>query len=94
MKSKKLKLKPTGIDAGSENDKRVVLPLNRINFIIMGVAALMIVLGFVLISGGAPTDNEFNPEVFSTRRIVVGPLIAFLGFILMGAGIMWKSKEK
>lgn len=72
---------------------RVKLPLGKVNFIIMGVAALMIAVGFMLISGGAPVDGEFNPEVFSARRVVVGPLIAFLGFIAMGAGIMWKSKD-
>lgn len=67
-------------------------PLHKINFIIMAVAALIIVAGFVLISGGGSKNGEFNPEVFSTARIVVGPTLAFLGFILMGAGIMWKSK--
>lgn len=70
-------------------------PLVKINFILMGVAALMIIVGFILISGGAPADAEtFNPEVFSARRIVVGPTITFLGFIFMGVAIMWPGKKK
>lgn len=75
--------------------KKTQLPLQRINYIIMAIAAAMIVLGFALISGGQSTDADtFNPEVFSTRRIVIGPLIAFLGFIVMGAGIMWPNDTK
>lgn len=70
-------------------------PLVKINFILMAVAALMIIAGFILISGGAPADAEtFNPEVFSTRRIVVGPTVTFLGFIFMGVAIMWPGKKK
>ncbi len=61
----------------------------------MAIAALMIVLGFILISGGAPESaDQFNPEVFSSRRIVVGPTITFLGFIFLGVGIMWPSGKK
>ena len=71
------------------------LPLVKINFILMAIAALMIVLGFILISGGAPESaDQFNPEVFSSRRIVVGPTITFLGFIFLGVGIMWPSGKK
>ena len=70
------------------------LPLVKINFILMAVAALMIIVGFILISGGAPADaNTFNPEVFSARRIVVGPTITFLGFVFLGVGIMWNGRK-
>lgn len=69
-------------------------PLVKINFILMAIAALMIIVGFILISGGAPADADtFNPEVFSTRRIVVGPTITFLGFIFMGFAIMWPGRK-
>ena len=61
----------------------------------MAVAAVMIVVGFALTAGGAaPDDTQFNPEVFSVRRTVVGPNIAFLGYIFMGVGIMWTGRKK
>lgn len=75
------------------NDK-YVFPLGRINFIIMALSALLIVIGFVLISGGAPVGNEFNPEVFSATRIVVGPTIVLIGFVGIGVGIMWPRRRK
>jgi hypothetical protein len=38
--------------------------------------------------GGSSTVEEFNPDIFSTRRIVVGPCIAFLGFVAMAVAII------
>ena len=67
-------------------------PLGKINFILMGVCCAIIVLGFILMSG-APSTVEFNPDIFSTRRIIVGPTICFLGFLLMPVALMWKGKK-
>ena len=44
-------------------------------------------------TGGSSTEQAFNPDIFSTRRIVVGPTIAFLGFIFMGFAIIRKPKD-
>ena len=63
-------------------------PLGRNNFIAMAIAGALIVLGFVLMLGAGSTMEEFNPDIFSTRRIVVGPFMAFIGFVAMGAAII------
>lgn len=65
------------------------------NFILIGVAILLIVIGFSLMSGGGSTDGiSYNPEIFSTRRIVVAPVVTMFGFLLMIAGILINPKEK
>lgn len=69
------------------------LPLGRKNFIAMAVCGVLIVLGFVLMAGGSSTDTTYNPDIFSTRRIVVGPAITFLGFLGMVAAIIIKPKD-
>ena len=69
------------------------LPLGRNNFIMMAVAGAMIVIGFLLMLGGSSTEEAFNPDIFSTRRIVVGPVITFLGFVLMGVAVGFKPKS-
>lgn len=69
-------------------------PLMRLNFILMAISGVMIVLGFLLMTGAPATAEEFNPDIFSTRRIVVGPTIAFLGFVFMGVAIAWNPKSK
>lgn len=65
------------------------------NFILIGVAVLVIIIGFVLMSGGGSQDEvSFNPEVFSTRRIVIAPIVTIIGFGLMIVGILKNSKNK
>ena len=68
------------------------LPLVRLNFIMMAIAGAMIVIGFLLMLGGSSTVDSFNPDIFSTRRIVIVPMVTFLGFIFMGIGIMWRPR--
>lgn len=71
------------------------MPFTRTNFIMMGCCLAMIIIGFLLMSGGgSASQTEFNPEIFSTRRIVVGPTITFLGFLLMAFAIIWTPKKK
>lgn len=79
---------------GIELQQTSTLPLMRNNFIIMIVAGVLIVLGFALMVGGGSKGPEFNPDIFSATRIVVGPLLAFLGFVLMGVGIIVRPGRK
>ena len=65
------------------------------NFILMAVCAAMIVIGFILMSGGGSSiEGGFNPDIFSTRRIVVGPTVSFLGFLLMAFAIIYRPKNR
>ncbi len=75
-------------------ESREQMPLLKENFRLMVIAGVMIVLGFALMAGGATDWDSFNEDIFSVRRVVVGPTIAFLGFIFMGFGIMYTSKRK
>lgn len=64
------------------------------NFILIAIAVVFIVIGFMLMAGGASTDGKsFNPEIFSTRRIVIAPIVTVAGFALMIVGILKKSKN-
>ena len=68
-------------EKGIERQDFETQPLGRNNFIVMAIAGAMIVIGFLLMLGGSSTPESFNPDIFSTRRIVVGPTICFLGFV-------------
>ncbi len=83
------KKKETVIEFQSAESK----PLGRNNFILMIVAGVMIVAGFLLMLGPSTTPEAFNPDIFSTRRIIVGPAISFLGFIFMAVAIIRKPKN-
>lgn len=69
-------------------------PFSKYNFWMMGGCVVLIVLGYLLMSGGGGENGNFNPEIFSTRRIIVGPLLSFLGFLLMAFAIIWHPAKK
>ena len=61
------------------------------NYLLMGASLLLILIGFILMSGGQSEDpTAFSPEIFSSRRIVVAPIICLAGFILMIYAILVK----
>ena len=65
------------------------------NFILIAISVAIIVIGFLLMSGGGTEDpSAFNPEIFSARRIVIAPAVTVIGFMLMIVGILKNSKEK
>jgi hypothetical protein len=74
-----------------ENNKQ--LRLGKINLVLIAVGFAIIVLGFVLMTGST-TGVEFNPDIFSTRRITVGPMVSFFGFIFIIFAILFKPKAK
>lgn len=64
------------------------------NFILIAVSVVIIAIGFMLMSGGGSADPAgFNPEIFSSRRIVVAPAVTVIGFVLMIVGILVNSKN-
>lgn len=67
--------------------------LSKINLILIGISFLIVILGLALMAG-APSSDTYNPDIFSVRRITVGPMISLLGFILMIFAILYKSKKK
>lgn len=74
-------------------ESRETMPFSKNNYIDMAVAGLLIIVGFLLMLGGSSTAEAFNPDIFSTRRIVVGPFLAFVGFVAMAIAIVVKPKK-
>lgn len=61
----------------------------------MIAGVVLIVIGFILLSGGGSTDpvNEFSQEMFSFRRLWIAPIFLLAGFALEGFAIMYKDKK-
>lgn len=68
--------------------------LPKINLILIAVSLVIIIVGFALMTGEPSGATEYNPDIFSFRRITVGPMIALFGFVMMIAAILFKKKEK
>lgn len=79
-----------GATAGLELSDSRQHPFTKTNFLMMAGCISLIIIGFLLMSGGGSSiEGGFNPDIFSTRRIVVGPTVAFLGFLLMAFAIIY-----
>ncbi len=66
----------------------------KLNAILIAISLLIVVLGFVLMAGEPSGATEFNPDIFSLRRITIGPMIALFGFIMMIVSILFKNRKK
>lgn len=64
----------------------------KMNYILMGVGALLLLIGYICLGGGDVPDNVFDGEIFNTRRIVVAPILIFLGLVVEIVAIMWHPK--
>ena len=69
------------------------LPFDKVNFILLAVGMAVVILGFILMSGGGSTEQTFNPEVFSTMRIKVAPVVCFVGFVSIIYAIIRKPND-
>lgn len=65
----------------------------KLNYILLIAGVIIIVLGFILMSGNGTTEEAFNPEIFGTMRIGVAPMVSLFGFILIIAAILVKAKK-
>lgn len=64
------------------------------NFILLAIGMLIIIIGFILMTGPASTETTFQPDIFSVRRIKVAPAICFFGFVFMIYAILHKPKTQ
>jgi hypothetical protein len=73
-------------------DKRN-LAFGRTNFILLAIGMVIVILGFILMSGAGSDGSAFNTDIFSARRIIVAPIVCFLGFVSMIVAVMYKPKD-
>lgn len=90
MKSKEMK----STSSVSREPVNASFALGKTNLILIAVAFVVIVIGFLLMLGPGTTPEAYNPDIFSFRRIVLAPGIAFAGFVFMVYAIMFNPKGK
>ena len=71
------------------------MPFTMKNYITILVGVVLLLVGFVLMSGGGEhTATEFDSSIFSFRRITLAPIVVIAGFVVVGFGIMKRFKDK
>ena len=69
------------------------LAFDKMNYILIAVGMAVVVLGFILMSGGSSDETAYNPDIFSVRRIKVAPVVCLLGFVSMIYAVIRKPKN-
>lgn len=80
----------------NEKEKEIqTVVFGRTNYILVAVGIVLLVLGYILLSGGGSDDpNVFNPAMFDTRRLYIAPLFIVAGLIVEIVAILYKGKSK
>lgn len=78
----------------TENNKNKGFVFGPTNFKILIAGLVVILIGFLLMTGGGSDDpNVFNPEIFSTQRITVAPIVVLIGFAIEVVAILYKPRS-
>jgi len=64
----------------------------KTNYILTAVGMAIIIIGLLLMLGPNCTNEAFEPDIFSVRRIKVAPVVTLIGFLTVIVAIMYKPK--
>lgn len=70
------------------------LAFTKANFILLAIGMAIVIIGFILMSGGSSSETTFDPAVFSTMRVKVAPVITLVGFLGIIYAIVHKPKNE
>lgn len=77
----------------NEENKHEFL-FEKVNYKILFIGITVIVLGFILMSGGSSDDpNVFNENIFNFRRIRLAPTTVLIGFGITIYAILKNPKK-
>ena len=69
------------------------MAFDKVNYILLAVGMAVVVLGFILMSGGSSSETAYDPDIFSVRRIKVAPVVCLIGFVSMIYAVIRKPKN-
>lgn len=79
---------------GEEKKSLKTYGFGRTNLFILIFSIILIIVGYILLSGGASSDGiSFNPEVFNSVRTGVAPVVLTLGYLGILVAVIWKEKS-
>ena len=64
----------------------------KTNYILTAIGMAIINIGLLLMTGPNCTNELFEADIFSVRRIKVAPVVTLIGFIFIIGAIVYKPK--
>ncbi len=72
---------------------RQTFAFDKTNFILLLIGMVVVIIGFLLMAGPGSSETQFNPDIFSVRRIRVAPIVSFAGFVFMIYAVVRRPKH-
>lgn len=73
------------------NEKKEGFALGSANLKLMAIGFVIIIIGFVLMSGGGSEDpNVFDESIYDFRHITLAPIVVLIGYAFEVYAIMKK----
>ncbi len=63
------------------------MAFTKLNYILVAIGFAIVVAGFIMMAGDSTTVDQFNPDIFSSLRIEVAPMVTLFGFVFIIFGI-------
>ena len=63
---------------------------SRRNYMILLIGSVVIIAGYLLMSGEGSTPAAYNPDIFSGLRIKVAPIVCLAGYLVNIIGILYR----
>ena len=72
---------------------RQTFAFDKTNFILLLIGMVVVIIGFLLMAGPGSSETQFNPDIFSVRRVRVAPIVSFAGFVFMIYAVVRRPKH-
>ena len=66
---------------------------DKVNYILLAVGMAVVIIGFLLMSGSGSSETAYDPDIFSTRRIKVAPIVCLIGLVSMIYAVVRRPKD-
>ena len=66
---------------------------DKTNLILIAIGMVLVIVGFLLMTGPSTTVDHFESDIFSVRRIKIAPMVCLMGFVFMIYAVIKKPKQ-
>ena len=74
-------------------EEEIKTVLGKRNYVILIIGSILIIIGYILMSGEGSTPAAYNPDIFSGLRIKVAPIVCLTGYLINIFGILYRPKR-
>ena len=74
-------------------EEEIKTVLGKRNYVILIIGSILIIIGYILMSGEGSTPAAYNPDIFSGLRIKVAPVVCLTGYLINIFGILYRPRR-